>query len=262
MADEITSEQQEASEQSQEQEVSPQPSEESTNAVDGTQIPTKFVGKSFDEVLGAYKEVESYAGKMASEKAQAESAREALEQRIQELESQQRQSQYSQPEAQVEPEVDPFDEFDSKFDDDPKQAIRELAKQNRASYKAETAKQQSARNKAEAQEYYNAQTKENPDYKRREQTMLDIAKEYGDIFGKDMLNSAKGLKFLDMASKGRDVSYYESQAIERSKKDGLSTRDEKRAAQSDSSSSEGEDTTTSFGDLSLEEMRKILGRAD
>ena len=44
-------------------------------------------------------------------------------------------------------------------------------------------------------------------------------------------------------------------------KDGLSVRSEKQRAQSESSTSQG-DKQVSFTDLSLEDMRKALGRSD
>ena len=76
-----------------------------------------------------------------------------------------------------------------------------------------------------------------------------------------MINSAKALKLLDIASKGADVGYYEKQAIERSRKDGLSVKEEKHQAQSESASSEGEQSVD-FNKLSLAEMEKLLGRSD
>ena len=62
-------------------------------------------------------------------------------------------------------------------------------------------------------------------------------------------------------SRGADIDYYTKQAAERAQKDGLSVRSEKQRAQSESSTSQG-DKQVSFTDLSLEDMRKALGRSD
>ncbi len=91
--------------------------------------------------------------------------------------------------------------------------------------------------------------------------MQNLVGEYADLIRPDMLNSVKALKLLDIASKGADVSYYEKRASERSKKDGLSARQEKRAAASESANSEGEQSV-SFKDLTTAEMAKLLGRSD
>ena len=64
-----------------------------------------------------------------------------------------------------------------------------------------------------------------------------------------------------MMSRGADVDYYSKQAVERVQKEGLSVRSEKQRAQSESAFSQGE-KTVAFESLSLDEMRRALGRSD
>jgi len=123
-------------------------------------------------------------------------------------------------------------------------------------------KQQSrAQAHSEAEGYYRKQKQENPDYARREPIMQQLAVEMQDIIRPEALTSVKALRALDLMSRGVDMDYYTKQAVERGQKDGLSVRSEKQRAQSESATSKT-DSSVSFKNLSLDEMRKVLGRSD
>lgn len=114
---------------------------------------------------------------------------------------------------------------------------------------------------SEATAYYQQQKQTNPDYARREPIMQQLALELKDLVKPEHLASVKVLQALDMMSRGFDIEHYSKQAVERSQKEGLSVKNEKRHAQSESASSQG-DSSVKFSSLSLADMEKALGRSD
>lgn len=233
---------------------------------DVNSIPQKFVGKSPMEIIQAYKELEKDRGRLASELGSTRKDKEELENRYKQVESAYTTQQYQaqaprQVQIQAEEEADPVSVFEAKFEEDPRNAIKDALKQINSSVSNRLKKQSLAQAQAEASAYYNSQKQNNPDYARREPIMQQLALEMQDIIKPEALTSVKALKALDLMSRGADVDYYTKQAAERAQKDGLSVRSEKQRAQSESSTSQG-DKQVSFADLSLEEMRKALGRSD
>jgi len=233
---------------------------------DANSIPQKFVGKSPMEIIQAYKELERDRGRLASELGSARKDKEELETRYKQVESAYatHQNQVQAPrqvQIQAEEEVDPVSVFEAKFEEDPRVAIREALKELNNSVSNKLKKQTLAQMQAEAVEYYNTQKRNNPDYARREPIMQQLAAELSDIVKPEHVNSVRVLKALDLMSKGLNIDHYTSEAAARAQKDGLSVRSEKQRAQSESASSQG-DKQVSFAELSLDDMRKALGRSD
>lgn len=245
-----------------EQDQAPVSEQQGEPEAEDLSIPTKFVGKSSEEIVRAYVELEKLNGRIASERAQEKQEREELAARLQALESERVQSQQYQP-TSAQPaaqQLDPLSVLDSKFDADPHAAIREAlrlqAEQLTQAQKQARLQQQMQ----EAQSYYLKQKSDNPDFARREALMQRLVQEFGPLMNPDLAGSVTALKALDLMSKGMDVEYYERQAVERVKKEGLSKRDEKIASQVETSApSQAE--AKKFEDLSLEEMEKFLGFA-
>jgi len=229
-------------------------------------IPQKFVGKSPMEIIQAYRELERERGRLASELGSARKERESLEDQYKTLERE-RIAQMQMPTqrppkvVQMEEEVDPVSVFESKFEEDPKEAIKQALKGLNQSVSSKLKQQSIQQIQAEGADYYWKQKKENPDYSRREPLMQQLASELQDVVRPEYLNSVKVLRALDLMSRGMDVDYYSKQAVERVQKDGLSVRSEKQRAQSESAVSNG-DTSVPFEKLSLDEMRRALGRSD
>lgn len=245
-------------------ELSTQGQSEAVETVDS--IPQKFVGKSSMDIIQAYKELEKERGRLASELGTTRKDKEELETRYKQVESayavQQYQSQApKQVQIQAEEETDPVSVFEAKFEDDPREAIKAALKEIDSSVSKKLTKQSLAQAQAEALEYYNTQKRTNPDYARREPIMQQLASELSDIVKPEHLNSVRVLKALDLMSRGANIDHYMSEAAARAQKDGLSVRSEKQRAQSESSNSQG-DKSVKFAELSLEEMRKALGRSD
>lgn len=270
MIDEKIAQPQATSQESQ-ADVQPQSQEISTlgqtEAVEeANSIPQKFVGKSPMEIIQAYRELEKERGRLASELGSTRKERESLEEQYKSLERE-RIAQMQMPTqrppkvVQMEEEVDPVSVFESKFEEDPKEAIKQALKNLNQSVSSKIKQQSMQQIQAEGADYYWKQKKENPDYSRREPLMQQLASELQDVVRPEFLNSAKVLRALDLMSRGMDVDYYSKQAVERVQKDGLSVRSEKQRAQSESAVSQG-DTSVSFEKLSLDEMRRALGRSD
>lgn len=259
-----TSQESQAVEQPQSQEIS---TLGQTAAVEeANSIPEKFVGKSPLEIIHAYRELEKERGRLASELGSTRKERESLEEQYRSLEREriaqsQMPTQRPPKVVQMEEELDPVSVFESKFEEDPKEAIKLALKGLNQSVSSKFKQQTMQQIQAEGAEYYWKQKKENPDYARREPLMQQLAAELQDVVKPEYLNSAKVLRALDLMSRGADVDYYSKQAVERVQKDGLSVRSEKQRAQSESSFSQG-DKSVAFEKLSLEEMRRVLGRSD
>jgi len=229
-------------------------------------VPEKFVGKSAYEIAEAYKDVEKDRGRLASELGTLRKEREELEEKYRQVERQSMQyqqmpTQNPPQQVQSEQDMDPLNVFESRFDEDPKAAIAEAFKAQREFVSRQTQEQSIQQRAAQAQDFYFTQKRDNSDYARREAAMKELVSEYQDIIRPEYLNSVKTLKALDLMSKGRDLSYYEKQAISRAQEDGLSKLEEKRRAQSISTNSDG-DGQIRAEDLTLEEMEKLYGFSD
>lgn len=234
-----------------------------TEAVEeANSIPQKFVGKSSMEIIQAYRELEKDRGRLASELGSARKERETLEEQYRQAEREriayaQAANQRQPRTVQIEEAQDPVAVFDSKFDEDPRNAVKMALN----AVSSQMKQQSRAQAQSEAEGYYRKQKQENPDYARREPIMQQLAVEMQDIIRPEALTSVKALRALDLMSRGVDMDYYTKQAVERGQKDGLSVRSEKQRAQSESATSKT-DSSVSFKNLSLDEMRKVLGRSD
>jgi hypothetical protein len=255
--DEITQPQAEASineQQAQENQV------EASLETQPDEIPEKFRGKSAIDVIKSYNEVERNFHKISAERADERRKREELETRMKDLEARAfaQQPQVSQ---RQEEQVDPLKLYEEEFDSDPKNAIKNLTK--RQMEREEHARRQLAleADARMAAEFYNQQKKDNQDFAKLEPKMQAIAQEYADLVNPEKINSVKALKLLHLAARGASVEDYVAEASSRAKKEGATIRQEKQQAFSEGTRSEGQ-KTIKFGELSLDEMEKALGRAD
>lgn len=165
------------------------------------------------------------------------------------------------PQASGEAEKDPFSAFDEKFEEDPKGAIRAALESQAEMVRRQARAQTMQQMQQEAQEYYLSQKKENPDYARREPIMQRLVAEFQDVIKPEHFNSKKVLQALDLMSRGADLEHYTREAATKAQKNGSSVREEKRRAQSESASSEGEQLKE-FSKLSTAEMRKLLSGSE
>lgn len=209
-------------------------------------IPEKFLNSSKADIIKAYQELEKERGRLASEVGTLRKAREEYEEKLRQLQEkasqfsfQQPQQSLQQPQAQSEPSVDPFSVLEQKFEEDPKEAVKEALKKQQellTQYTQNLTAQQQAQLAAD---WYWRQKKENPDYARREPIMAQLAQQFSDIIKPEAANSIKVLQALDLMSKGMDIDYYAKQAIERERSKLSSSKEEKRRAKSESSSGSG-----------------------
>lgn len=238
---------------------------QSENVEDVNLIPEKFVGKTAYEIAQAYKELERERGRLASELGSARTERESLENRFKSLEAAvsryNAQPNQSAPAVQREAEKDPLSSFDEQFDEDPKKAIKEVVKYTRDSVTKELQEQSWNERAKEASEYFQSRKQQDKDYARREPTMQELANQFSDVIRPEFLNSKKVMEALDLMSKGRDVDYYTKQAVASVKQNGSAIREEKRRAQSESATSEGEQLKD-FSKLSSKEMKALLSSND
>lgn len=222
-------------------------------------IPEKFIGKSPLDIIKSYNEVEKSYSKVASERAQERKAREEWETKYKDLESRFNLSQTQTADREEsKPEVDPFTEYDAEFENDPKKAIKSLIGKTQAQLSHERQLMAMEAEQRQATDYYNTQKKDNQDFAKLEPTMIDLAKEYGDLVDPRKVNSVKALKLLHLAARGAKIEDYLSEARSAAKKETTTIRDEKRQAYSEGPSSKSSGRTK-FEDLSVTDMEKVLG---
>lgn len=236
-------------------------SEEQAIEENPSAIPQKFLEASKIDVINSYRELEKERGRLANELGSLRKSQEDMAERFKQLEAErlQQQSQpqpvYQAQQEQEQQELDPVSVFESKFDEDPRAAIREGLRTYGELTKKELQKIRQQELAAKASEFYYQQKQTNPDFARREPLMQQLAQQYGHIIRPEYLNSAEAIRVLDLLSKGADVSYYEKSAVENTKKHRASIVEEKRRAQSESATSEG-DSMVDLGSLSNEEYLK------
>jgi hypothetical protein len=243
--------------------------EQSLETDEQYQIPEKFVGKSPFEIAQAYREAEKDRGRLANELGSARKEREELENRLKELERES--ARYAPMPTQVAPptqptpqvEADPLSVIDTQWDEDPKQAFKNAIRLQQEMLTKQNQQQSVQQRQTDANQWYYSQKKENPDYARREQLMQQASHRFNSIIKPEYANSVEVLQALDLISRGMDIDYYSKQAVDKARQDGLSVREEKRRAQSESSYSEGESSASvDVRKMPLDDLEKLLGESD
>ena len=233
---------------------------EQANEVTPDGIPKKFLESSKYDVIQSYQELEKDRGRLASELGELRKSQEEMAEKYKQLETERFQAQQVQqplPVQQETPqqEIDPLSVFDSKFDEDPKAAIREAVLRQQQLLESQIQQQRANIEASKASEFYFSQKESNPDFARREPVMQQLAQQYSHIIKPEFLNSADAIKVLDLMSRGADLDYYKKAAVEDTKKHRASQVEEKRRAQSESSNSQGDQIVTPK-DMSHEEAMK------
>lgn len=229
-------------------------------------VPEKFVGKGFEDVLKAHKELESKLGQIGSERAQEKKDRETLEAKYREMERQYealrgQQTQAAQVPSQQAEVEDPYKLYREEWQEDPETATLNLQRRLRDQDQAKLEQERFDDAAKDQIAYHNKLKQDNPDYARLEPKMGEIYQKYNKLINPKMAASREALDILHLAAKGLDVEYYTKIAIERAKTDSQSVRSEKQAAYSESASSIGSGDK-SFKDMSIDEMEKMLADSD
>lgn len=202
-------------------------------------IPEKFAKANKYDVVKSYQELESKHGAMTSEMAQLKRDQEALQSRLAAMDT------FQQPQrepVQQEPTRNPADIIREKYEDDPAGAIAEAFSTYEKRVNASVQNAVGSVSREQALDIYNQKLTSDEDFKRRQQTMAELSREFGPMIAKEFQNSPRLVKLLDLASKGADLGYYTKQATDQAKKDGLSSREEKRQAYSESSTPESQES--------------------
>lgn len=226
-------------------------------------LPEKFRGKTPQEIAKSYMELEKQYGKIGSEKSHIEKEREEAKARAEQAERE-RQHLYQQlqntvPRTPVQ-EVDPLVAYEEEVAKDPIEAIRSLGKKviadtqkTRAQILAEVQAQQAAN-------FYQRQRAENPDFAANEKDMQRLAQQYMGFLRPEVANTPETIALLYKLARAENMERYVDEAVKKRQSASESVKQEKRAAFSESSNSQGE-SKVAFDDLSLEEQERILGRA-
>lgn len=260
--EEITS-QPEASTEDQALETQGQPEQ----ASEPTGIPEKFIEASKVDVIRSYQEVEKDRGRLANELGELRKKQEQMEEQYRLLEAQRLQQQTAPVQQDYEQqELDPLSVYDSKFDEDPREAIRQTfeLQQQKLENAARKARLESQASKAA--EYYLQQKQENPDFARREPVMQQLGQQFQHMIAEEYQNSPEIIRALDLMSKGLDIDYYTKNAAVESQKHRASVAEEKRRAQSQQATSAGDVDSYLDPNLSHEEWlaraKKLYGHSD
>jgi hypothetical protein len=244
-------------------------SQQSTGAENSAEpiesIPAKFRGKSAQDIIRAYTELERHAGKLGSEKSHYEKELEAAKQRAQEAEARYQQDaarfQHQAPIQQQQQEADPLSTFDEIFERDPREAVKNLAKTLVAETN-KTREQIALEARAnQAADYYGKQMRENPDFVAREKDMQRLAQRYAKKLRTEHINDPETIDLLYKLARAERMDSYIEDAVKKSRTAGDMVKQEKRAVFSESSTS-SQDSSVPFEELSLDEMAKLLGRTE
>jgi hypothetical protein len=249
--------------QTENQETIEQPSAEAPAEAELDMIPEKFVGKSPMEIIQAYNNLEKHSSKVSSERSEERKKREALEDRIKDLELRAAtpQSQPAQHTVETSPETDPFAEYEEQIDTNPKEAIKKLVKSVRNEVISESERRNMREEQQRATEYHLTQKAANPEYAKLEPTMLQLSQEFADLVHPSKASSVKALKLLHLAAKGARMEDYLSEATSKAKKESQSVKEEKRSAFSESSAQSKTEGKKSIKDMTVEEIEALYGIA-
>jgi hypothetical protein len=229
------------------------------------QIPEKYVGKTPLEIMEMHRNAERALGRLGSEKAQKEREAEELRQRYAALEAQyaqqQSQRQYTPPTQQQEQESDPIQVLEQTWHESPLEAVKSAlrTKEQRDAY--QRAVEQDQRNRAATAARWEELKRTNPDAVELEPTMVALSQQYAPFIAPEKRNSPEMLDLLYSQAKARHMDKYVQAEVEKRLQKSSAIKQEKRAAFSESSNTQGE-ATRDFSSLTLEEMRKVLPRAD
>jgi hypothetical protein len=244
--------------------ATPETTDASQESFSEDRIPEKYVGKTPLEIMEMHRNAERALGRLGSEKAQKEREAEELRQRYAALEAQyaqqqQSQRQYTPPTQQQ--ESDPIQVLEQTWHESPLEAVKRAlsTKEQRDSYQRLVEQQQ--RNAQATAARWEELKRTNPDAGELEPVMVQLSKQYAAFIAPDKVNSPETLDLLFSLAKAKNQDKYVQAEVEKRLQKSSAIKQEKRAAFSESSNSQGE-ATRDFASLSLEEMRKVLGRAE
>ena len=218
-----------------------------------TEIPTKFVGKSVEELIPAYDNLEKELGRLRNEVGEKNK-------RLQEWEARQN---FVQPIVQQPVASQPVktleDQYLEEFDVNPKAAILKLNKAEKEQMRQElTAAQQ--------QEFYNqaksGSVKGYDNFAELEPEMINLTGQFVDLIRPDRLTDPKLVKALYLMARGSTSTDQIAKAEKKGAQRAEAIRKEKAASASESPGSSLTKDTVNFEGLTREEQRKFLGVAD
>lgn len=216
-----------------------------------SQIPKKFIGKSMDEVLKSYAELEKEIGRTRAE----------LGEKNKKLESLSTIPQQSVQQPVAENDIKTFEqqlmaEYDRDWREDPKQAIPNLlTKVERVKEYQNNYTQQMQLAQAAAQ----GQVPGMEDFAELQPTMVQLVQEFGPLINPSLDTHPKALQAVYLMAKGLALTDKLNKTQSQLK---TAKKSEKLEAYSESpSTSQGSDSVD-FSSLSLEEMKKFLGVVD
>ena len=236
---------------------------EASTAFDESKIPQKFVGKSVLEIIPSYLEAEKTISRLGSEKAQKEREAQELRQKYADLEARYAQSAAAQPQyvPPTQQEQDPIQVLEQTWHESPLEAVKRAlhTKEQRDNYQRLV--EQDRRNATATAARWEELKRTNPDAAQLEPDMVALTQQYAPFIAQEKRNSPEMLDLLYSLAKARNHSKYVEAEVEKRMQKSSAIKQEKRAAFSESSNSQGE-ATRDFSSLSLAEMRQVLGRAN
>jgi hypothetical protein len=246
--------------------ATPETTDASQESFSEDRIPEKYVGKTPLEIMEMHRNAERALGRLGSEKAQKEREAEELRQRYAALEAQyaqqqQSQRQYTPPTQQQEQESDPIQVLEQTWHESPLEAVKRAlhTKEQRDAY--QRAIEQDQRNRAATAARWEELKRTNPDAAELEPTMVALSQQYAPFIAPEKRNSPEMLDLLYAQAKARNMDKYVQAEVEKRLQKSSAIKQEKRAAFSESSNTQGE-ATRDFSSLSLSEMEKVLGFAN
>lgn len=204
-------------------EVSNEQTEEESSSEE--QVPSKFAGKSAEEVADAYGHLESKHGQLTSETQHLRQQNELLQQQMQML-----QSQFNQTGQHRAPESDPTDDFARRYEDDPIKATSDLVTQQLQRQAQQLSQKEQQERAEDAQRYYVERLEKETELKELDSDIKLLAMKFGGMVRPEYINSRQMIDALELMAKGKNVSKYQQRAVDTFRKKGDTKRAVKRNA--------------------------------
>lgn len=227
------------------------------------ELPEKFKGKSAAEIARAALEAERAMHERAGEAASIRRQMQETQQQIAELQARYKPTQ----------EVDPIEELEKAWDEDPKQAtISTIRRMQETAAEKERRVALEARQR-EGLDFYHKQKSTNPDFAEREADMVELSRKFSHIIRPEFANSKDVMEALHLLARGAKLDVYEQRAAEKAKKQQEIIKDEKRKATSERAGASSSSSDNGLADIDafarmtpaqmaaeLEKSARLIGR--
>jgi hypothetical protein len=236
-----------------------------------SQSEPKFEGKSREEILEMYQNLQKDYGRLGSEVGQQRKEKETLEERLRTYQGQPHPYQVNPPHpyaatpqpVAAAPAEDYIEKVKARWEEgDQLGAMVDLVKNQEDKRRREQIQEVISHRTQRAAAFVNERSKDQ-DFVRRLPTMQTMAVQFNDLIKPEYASSPEVLHILDLASKGADVEHYVKAGLDKAQQAKQQITNEKRSAGGSERpvGTGGSAVTDPWGE-DMKTLEKRLGRID